>query len=128
MIATHDNRRLYFSPRDQFIQREAEFVALAVTQPANPRRQSLKLHTFLRQLDPARQMFIVRKHFEDKLVRPRDVRSFAGKRCPAKRPFPFAKKWSDIRRNKSRKVISILYAVFERERSDIVTVIKGDRA
>src|SRR5208282_6428949 len=118
MISPHHYRRFQLAARDQFVEREAEFVSLAVAQPANPRWQPLKLHAFLRQLDPARQVLVLRKHFEDELVRTRDVRSFAGKCCPAERPFAFAKKRPDINRDKSRKVVGVLDAVLECKRSN----------
>src|SRR4029077_17713452 len=110
MIAPHYHGSFHFPTRDKFIQRKPKFVAFTVTQPANSRRQPLKLHALLGQFDPAHQVLVVRKHFEDELVRPRDVGGLARKRRPAEWSFAFTKKRTDIRRHKSRKVVSVFHA------------------
>ena len=57
VIAPDHDGRLQFASRDEIVQRQAEFVALAVAEPADARGQSLEAHALLRQLDPARQEF-----------------------------------------------------------------------
>jgi len=54
MIAADHNRRLQLATTHQPVDGDAEFGALAVAQPANTRRQPLKLDAFLRQRQPAR--------------------------------------------------------------------------
>src|SRR2546427_4097780 len=56
MIPAHHHGRLDFAFRHQVVERQAKLVALAVAQPANSRRQTLKFDALLRQLDPASQM------------------------------------------------------------------------
>ena len=73
MIATDDDGRLEFALRHKVIQRQAEFVAFAVTQPTNPRWQPLKLYFLLRHLNPTLQMLVFREHFQDQLIGTSDV-------------------------------------------------------
>ena len=91
MIAADDNRRFQFAAGDQVIEREAEFVALSVTEPANARRQTLESHALLRESDPTAEDFVLRKHLPDQRIGAVDIRSLARKRRPAERPASFAK-------------------------------------
>ena len=128
MIAANHNGRFQFASSDQIVQRQPKFVALAVSQPANARRQSLKSHALLRQLYPAAQMLIVRKHLQHQLIGARNVGSFAGQRRPAKRSLAFAKQRPNIRGHKSRKVVRVFQALFKRKRSDVISVVESNRA
>src|SRR5450631_650124 len=91
-----------------------------------PRRQPLKLDALAGKFNPAPQAAILGKKFKHQIVGDGDVRSFARKRHPTKRPAPFAQQRTDILRHKSRKIISILHAALERERTNIVAVVKRD--
>src|ERR1039458_1072325 len=102
--------------------------SLAISQPADASRQSLKLDALASQFNPAAQAAILRKKFKHQIVGDRDVRSFARKRCPPERSAPFAKQRTNIRRNESWKVISILNAALKCERTNVVTVVESDRA
>src|SRR6201987_2133073 len=119
--------RFQFASRDQIIQSHSELVALAIAQPADSRRKSLKFHPFLRQLDPARENFIVRKHFEYQLIRAMDIRSLPRKRYPAKRPSSLAEKRAYICRDKSRKIVSILDALIVSTHPNVIAVIERYR-
>src|SRR5579864_8070216 len=111
MVASNYDRRLQFASRDQIIQRQSKLVALTITQPADSRRESLKFHPFLRELDPARKNFIVWKHLQHQLIRAMNIRSLARKRRPAKRPASFAEERPNICRHKSGEVVCILDAL-----------------
>src|ERR1019366_3113996 len=110
------------------VNRQSKPRALAVSQPADASRQSLKLDALASQFNPAAQAAILRKKFKHKIVGNRDIRSLARKRHPPERPAPFAKQRTNIRRNESRKVISILHAALKRERANIIAVVERDRA
>src|SRR5579864_6201379 len=124
MVASNYDRRLQFASRDQIIQRQSKLVALTITQPADSRRESLKFHPLLRQLDPAREDFIVRKHLEHQLIRTVDIGSLSRKRRPAKWSTAFAKKGANICRDKSGKVVSVLNALLVSKRPNIVSIIE----
>src|SRR5713101_4507259 len=117
MIASNYNWRFDFTAFHQLVHRNAELGALAVTEPANPRGQSLKLNPFAGELYPAR-----------KLIGARDIFGVAAQCDPAKWPAPFAKKRTNIFGNKPGYVERILYAGLFRLRADIVPVIESDRA
>ncbi len=128
MVAPHHHRSLYLAFCHQIVHRQPELVALPIAQPADARRQPLKFHALLRQFNPAIQMLVLRKHFQHELVRSRNVRSFARKSRPPERSFALAKQRPDVCRYKSRKVVSVLHALFERKRSNVVPIIKRHRA
>src|SRR5882672_12679136 len=69
-------------------------------------------------------MLMLRKHFQDKLVGPRDIRCFARQRCPPKWSLAFAKQGPDVRRRKSREVVRVFHALLKRKRSNVVAVIE----
>src|ERR1051326_9060056 len=53
MVTPDHDWRLDFAFLDQIIHGQAELRALAMTQPADARRQSLELDSLARQIDPA---------------------------------------------------------------------------
>src|SRR5206468_12388046 len=99
MIAADHDRCLDVAALHQFIDGDAKLGAFAVTEPANPRRQSLVMNSLLRQLHPARERLVFRKQFERELVCARDVNRITTQGDPAKRAAPFAKQWADVFRN-----------------------------
>src|SRR5713101_546132 len=108
MVAPDHDGRLQFALGHQGIKRQAKLVPFAVAEPADARRQALKFHSLLRQLDPASEMLILRKHLQHQLICPRDIRSLARERRPAERAFAFAKERPNVRWHKSREVVSVL--------------------
>ena len=105
---------------------DAEFRALAISQPADARRQTLKPHALLRQRDPPAQDFVVREHFEHKLVRAMDIGWLAGQRGPAKGTAAFAEKRTDVCRHEAGKIVGVFHALLKGERADVVAVIERD--
>src|SRR5271155_4375897 len=126
MIAADHDGRFQLAFGYQIIQREAKLVALAIAEPADSCRISLEADALLRQLDPARQHFIVREHFEHELIGAMDVRRFARERGPPKWPASLAEQRADIGRHKAWKIVSVLHALLERECPDVISVIKRD--
>src|SRR5579862_1187650 len=124
MVASNYDRRLQFASRDQIIKRQPKLVALTITQPADSRRQSLKFHPLLRQLDPAREDFVVWKHFQHELIRAMDIRRLSRKRRPAKRPAPFAEERPNICRNEAGEIVSVLNALLISKRPNVIAVIE----
>ena len=58
MITADHDRRFDFTPFHEFAYGNAKLSALAVTEPANPRRQPLILNSLLSELHPARQRLV----------------------------------------------------------------------
>src|SRR6516165_3402353 len=125
MIAPDYDGRLQLAPGHQLVQRQPEFVALAVAEPADTRWQSLELHFFLSHGDPALQMLILGEHLEYQLIGACDVGNLTGKRGPAKRASSFAEERPDVGRHKSRKIVRVLHSRLVRERANVVPVIEG---
>src|SRR5580693_6583618 len=127
MIPANHDRSLQFTPRNQVVQPQTKFVALAIPQPANPRWQSLKLHALLSQFNPSRQMLVLGEHFEYQPIGTRDVRRLSRKRRPPKRSFAFAEQRANVRRHKPREVISVLHALLKRECPNVVSIVERHR-
>ena len=73
MIAADDDRRLQFAARHHFIERQAQPVAVAKADPADPRRQPLELDPRLRHVEPVVKMLIVRHQLLDLGVGTEDI-------------------------------------------------------
>ena len=65
MIATDDDRRLQFAARHHFIERQAQPVAIAKADPADPRRQALELDPRSGHVEPIMKMLVVRHQLLD---------------------------------------------------------------
>ena len=74
MIASDHDGRLDAAVRHQFVNLESEPGPLAVSEPADARRQSLEMYPLLSQADPARQAGIFRKQAQDQFVGRGDIR------------------------------------------------------
>ena len=79
-------------------------VALAVPQPADPRRQPLERHALTGHRDPPAQPLVVGEQLEDRPVGRGDVGRVAGERRPAERPLALAEQRPDVRRHEAREV------------------------
>src|SRR5690348_12431578 len=128
MVAADDDGRLEFAACDEIVEREAEFFAFAITEPADARGQALKVNALLRHLDPARERFVVGEHFEDELVGAMNVRRFAGERGPAERPATFAKERTNVGRDEAGKIVGVLDALLESHGANVVAVVECDGA
>src|SRR6185369_17386574 len=60
MIAADHDRRLEFAVAHHLVEREAELVALAETDPADARRQALEADALFGHVEPVVQVWIVR--------------------------------------------------------------------
>src|ERR1019366_3117511 len=116
MIAPNHDRSLDRTFLHQVVDGEAKPRSLAISQPADARWESLELDALAGEFNPAAQAAILGKQFQNKSVGHGDVRRLARKRRPAERPAPFAKQRTNIFRNESRKIVSVLHAALKRER------------
>ena len=71
-------------------------MALAVAEPADPRRQALERDPLARQLDPAPDVRLVAEQVEDRAVGRGDVGRVARQRDPAERPLALAEQRPDV--------------------------------
>src|SRR5512133_740901 len=108
MIATDYNGRFDFAAPHQLVYGNAKLSALAVAEPANTRRQSLKMDPLFRELHPARQNRVFRKEFERQNVGARDVLGIPTQSNPAERTLSLAKKRPDVLRNEPGNIVGFL--------------------
>src|SRR5882724_11644961 len=113
MIATDRDGRFQIAAPHQLVDSFAHLGAFAVTEPADSRRQTLELHPVTRQTQPAIQRLVFRKKFEREIVGFANVIRIARECDPAKRPFAFAKKRTDVFRDKAGNLESVFYSGVE---------------
>src|ERR1700733_2049838 len=128
MIAADDDGSFQFAARDEIIYGETKFIAFTVTEPADTRGQTLKLHALLRELDPARERFVMRKHFQDELIGAMNVGRLAGKSGPAEGAASLAKKRTNVGGYEAGEIISVGDAALECESANVVAVVECDGA
>ncbi len=73
MIPPDDDRRFDLSAPHIVVDRQAESGPLAIAQPADARRQSLKLNSFARDAQPTFEPGIVGEQFQRQSIRDVDV-------------------------------------------------------
>src|SRR5437660_1402649 len=120
MIPSDNDGRLELAAPHHVVEFEPQPRALAVAQPANPRRQALKLHARPRQLDPAGERLVPRKRLEHRLVRAVNILRVARQSHPAKRTLPLAEEWPDVLRHKAGNAEGVLDPGVVRLRPDVV--------
>src|SRR5699024_7674491 len=82
----------------------------AIFQPADARRQSLKMNLVLRFMNPSSQRLLFGESFENGLISRVNIFGVSGKCGPTKRAGPAAKQRSDEGRHKARKIKSFFHA------------------
>ena len=127
MIAANDDRRLETPLAHQLVEPQPEARAFAVAEPQDPRRQPLEGNARPRQLDPARQRFVVPKQFQCGLVRDADVLRVAGQRRPSERTLAFAKQRPDVFRHEARNVERFGHAGLPRLGAEVIAVVERHR-
>ena len=90
MVAADDDRRRYFAAPHHLVEGEAETVALAETDPADARRQSLEGDALARHVEPAMEVRVVWDQLLHALVGAVNVLGIAAQRSPAERADPAA--------------------------------------
>src|SRR6185437_13077482 len=124
MVASDRNRRADLTRCNEVVQRNAEARTITLAQPADPRRQPLEVNPLARELDPAREMLVVRKQVEHQPVGARNVSWIAGEGGPPKRPLPLAEQRPDICGHESGKVERSFESRIEGHRTDVVAVVE----
>src|SRR5215204_109156 len=81
----------------QLVEAEACPVALACPEPADACGEALELDLLAGLRDPTHQTLVVRKEFQDRIVRRRYIRLLARERGPPERPLALAEERPDVR-------------------------------
>ena len=102
MVAPDHDRRRHRAAADELVDREPCSGAVAVAEPADPRRQALECDPLGGELEPPLEEGIVGEEPPQLLVDDRDVGRVAGERSPAERPDPAAEERPDIGRDEAR--------------------------
>src|SRR5512132_1208719 len=102
MIPPDHHRRLDLARADELVDREPRTGAVAVAEPADPRRQSLERDPPRRELQPALQQGVVGEEVAKYRVDRRDVRRLSRQRRPPKRADAATEERPDIGRDEAR--------------------------
>src|SRR3954452_5449932 len=123
MIAPDRDRRFQIAALHEIVDRLAHLGAFAITEPADARRQSLKLHSIARETQPAIQRPIFGKHLQREIVSLANVLRIARQRHPAKRSFPFTEERANVLGYEARYLKRILTARIERLLTNVIAVV-----
>src|SRR6185436_5132884 len=104
MITTDDDRGADLARRDQIVERQAGLVTLAITEPADARRQPLETDLVASAAQPFVQPVVVGKEIHHSLVGGLNVAWVARQRHPAEWALPLAKQRADVSRYEARKL------------------------
>jgi hypothetical protein len=102
VVAPDDDRGAQLAAAHHLVEAQAEAVALAVAQPADPRGQPLEGDPLARLADPASEPLVVRELVEDRAVSGGDVGRVAGQRDPAEGPLALAEERADVGGHEAR--------------------------
>src|SRR5258707_1185043 len=126
VVPSDRNRRVEIAFSHQVVTRYSHFGTITLSEPANPRRQPLKLKLLLRQPEPATQRLILGKKAQSKIIGFSNIFRIAGQRDPPKRAFPLTKQRANVFRYKSWNFKGILYSRVKSAFPDIVAIVKCD--
>src|SRR5476651_1164854 len=99
-------------------------MALPEPDPADARRQSLKLNPRARHVEPAVQMRIVRNQFPHFRIGLVNILGFAGERGPAEWPNSAAEQRADILRHETGDIEGARDARVEGDLANVVAVVE----
>src|SRR6185437_14121237 len=125
MIAADDDGGGEFAALHHFVERQPQTMALPQSYPAYARRQSLKLNSRARHIEPSVQVRIVRNQLFDLGVGSVDVFGIARQSHPAKWPDAAAKQRPDVFWDETRNVEGIGHTGVERDLPDVVAVVEN---
>src|SRR5262245_3249844 len=128
VIAPDHDRRRQLAAANQLVQCDAEPGALTLSQPTDPRWQTLEGDALLCESDPAAEMRVIRKELEDQLIGAMQVSWLARERDPAKGALPFAEQGPDVLGHEARNGEGIGNAGVAGLGANVVAVIEYDRA
>src|SRR5262249_55625265 len=128
VIASDNDRRFSLSAAHQFVEGQASFSALAVTEPANASRESLPRDPLLRHFDPAREVRVLREQTHDLVIRAVNVRWITRERYPPERPFALAEQRTNVGRDETGIIEGVLDSGVKSALAQIIPVIENDRS
>ena len=102
MIAPDDDRGLDLARSDELVDRQPRAGAVAVAEPADPRRQTLERDALRRKLQPTLKQRVVREQSAQHAVDRRDVPLIAGQCDPTKWADATTEERPDIGRDEAR--------------------------
>src|SRR5258708_6707511 len=104
MITANDNRRGKRARLYQMVDALAELGALAISEPADPCRQTLEMDLLARETNPSVQNFVFGKQLENQIVRDIDVTWIPRECNPAEWSPAFGEHRTDVRRDETGEV------------------------
>src|SRR5262245_8814180 len=124
MIPSDDDRGLDFTAPDRMLDAPSELRTLTVTEPADWRRQILKLHFGACETNPSFENFVFRKKFQNEIVSQRDIARLSRKCYPTERSAAFGEHRANVCRYETRKVVSVLHTAFVSHGANVVSVVE----
>src|SRR6266403_1391500 len=126
MIASDGDWRLEIPTLDHVVDSFTHLSTLAITKPANPRGQSLKLNAITCEPQPTVQRSIVWKKFECQVVGLPNIIRISRECYPEKRSLAFTEERTNVFRYKSRNLKCVETTGIECLLTYVVAIVEGD--
>ena len=125
MVAADDDGRLQFAGADHLVEGEAQAVALAEADPADPRGEALEGDALARHVEPGVQVRVVGDQLLHLGVGAVDVLGVARERRPAERADAAAEERADVGGDEAGEGEGVLQPLFLGHLADVVAVVEG---
>src|SRR5258705_12704960 len=107
MVASDGYWRFQVAALDEVVNGLTHFGTFAIPQPADTRRQSLKVNTLARKTQPTVKGSVIGEQFQSEIIGLAYVFLVTRERHPTKRSLSFAEEWPDVFRHKARNLKDI---------------------
>src|SRR5258705_884573 len=128
MVASDGYWRFQVAALDEVVNGLTHFGTLAIPQPADTRRQSVKVNALARKTQPTVKGSVVREQFQSEIIGLAYIFLVTRERHPAKRSLAFAEKWPNVFRHKARNLEGIFATSVERLLANVVAIVKDHRS
>src|SRR5258705_11796951 len=120
MVASDGYWRFQVAALDEVVNGLTHFGTLAIPQPADTRRQSLKVNTLSRKTQPTIKGSVVREQFQSEKIGLANIFLLTRECHPTKRPLAFAEHWPNVFGHKVRNLKVIFQTLVERLLANVV--------
>src|SRR5258705_7826758 len=128
MVAPDGYWRFQVATLDEGVNGLTHFRSLAIPQPADTRRQSLKVNALARKTQPTVKGAVIREQFQSEIIGLTYIFLVTRECHPTKRSLAFAEEWPNVFRHKARNLKGIFATGVERLLANVVAIVKDHRA
>ena len=126
MIPSYDQRGGDLTTSHQFVKGQGCLLTFPLTQPTDPRRQSLESNPLLGHIEPTFKPLILREQIQKQTIGNLNILGITRKGHPTERPLALAKQRPYIRRHKTRKIKRLGITSLQSPAPKVIPIIERD--